>query len=130
MKNGFLVLLSVLLSFILLAYTKARADDVVVVKKGQAVPFDGVLFTKELEKSIRMDIQISEKRIDTLNKLNDLNEKEIDILTKRLNLHQQKTLEMSNREVESENRTFWKNTIYFLSGAIITGLISHGVNGR
>jgi hypothetical protein len=129
-KNGFLVLLSVLLSFILLAYTKARADDVVVVKKGQAVPFDGVLFTKELEKSIRMDIQISEKRIDTLNKLNDLNEKEIDILTKRLNLHQQKTLEMSNREVESENRTFWKNTIYFLSGAIITGLISHGVNGR
>lgn len=130
MKNGLLVLLSVILSFVLLLYTKAKADDVVVVKKGQAVPFDGVLFTKELEKSIRMDIQISEKKIDTLNKLNDLNEKEITILTKRLDLHQQKTLEMSNREVETENRTFWKNTIYFLSGAIITGLISHGVNGR
>ena len=127
MKRFFLILLSILVSF-MISYSQANAQDVKVVKKGETVPFDGVLFTKELEKSIRMDIQLSEKKVDTLSKLNDLNEKEIDILTKRLQLHQQKTIEMADREVESENRSFWKNTIYFISGAIITGLISYGVN--
>lgn len=103
-------------------------QDVKVVKKGEAVPFDGVLFTKELEKSIRMDMKISEKQIETLSKLNELNEKEIDILTKRLELHQEKNREMADREVEAENSTFWKHTIYFISGALLTGLISYGVN--
>lgn len=104
------------------------AEDVKVVKKGDTVPFDGVLFTKELEKSIRMDMQISEKKIDMLTKINDLNEKEINILTKRLELHQEKTAEIIDREVQLENSTFFKNTIYFISGALITGLISYGVN--
>jgi hypothetical protein len=112
----------------MLLYPQAHAQDVKVVKKGEVVPFDGVLFTKELEKTIRMDIQLAEKKVETLSELNDLNEKEIDILTKRLNLYQEKTIEMADREVSNENSTFWKHTIYFLSGAIITGLISYGVN--
>lgn len=115
--------------FILIFFSNlCMAQDVKVVKKGEPVPFDGVLFTKELEKSIRMDMQISEKKIETLSKLNELNEKEIDILTKRLVLHQEKTREMADREVEVENSTFWKHTLYFISGAILTGLISYGVN--
>jgi len=127
MKRSFIILLSIVISFMLL-YPQAHAQDVKVVKKGEVVPFDGVLFTKELEKTIRMDIQLAEKKVETLSELNDLNEKEIDILTKRLNLYQEKTIEMADREVSNENSTFWKHTIYFLSGAIITGLISYGVN--
>jgi hypothetical protein len=55
-----------------------------VVKKGETVPFDGVLFTKEKEKEVRNNIENSEKKIITLAKLNEFNEKEIDILNKRL----------------------------------------------
>jgi hypothetical protein len=126
-KDFFLIVLSMLVSFMLLC-SQAKAQDTKVVKKGESVPFDGVLFTKELEKSIRMDMQLSEKKVDILSKLNELNEKEIDIITKRLELYQRKTTEMADREVDAENRTFLKSTIYFLSGAIITGLISYGIN--
>ena len=104
------------------------AQDVKVVKKGEQVPFDGVLFTKELEKSIRMDMQISQKKIDTLTKLNELNEKEIDILTTRLQIHQEKVKDAVDREVQTENSMFWRQALYFISGALITGLISYGVN--
>lgn len=104
------------------------AQDVKVVRKGEQVPFDGVLFTRELEKSIRMDIQISQNKIDTLTKLNELNDKEIDILTERLKNHQQKVKDIVDREVQTENSMFFRQTLYFISGALITGLISYGVN--
>ncbi len=103
------------------------AQNVKVVKKGDSVPFDGVLFTKELEKDIREDVQKLNKRNDILTKLNEINEKEIDILTKRLVLYQDKSKELVDREIEFERDGFIKNTAYFLSGALITGLITYGV---
>ena len=118
----------VLLVFTLILYCFQVIADVKVVKRGDTVPFDGVLFTKEMEKSIREDLQLSERKVNTLNKLNELNEKEIDILTKRLVNHQKTVSEFSEREVFSENSTFWKSTLYFLSGAVITGLIYYGSN--
>jgi len=119
--------MKILLIFLLITNI-CFAEDIKVVKKDDKVPFDGVLFSKELEKSIRMDMQISEKKIDMLTKINDLNEKEINILTKRLEIHQEKTREIIDREVQIENSTFWRNTIYFISGSLITGLISYGIN--
>jgi hypothetical protein len=107
---------------------QAISADVKTVKKGDTVPFDGVLFTKELEKSIREDIQVNERKINILTKLNDLNEKEIDILTKRLVVHQKVASEFATREVNSENNAFWKNALYFISGAVITGFIHYGAN--
>jgi len=127
MRRFFLILFSIVITFVLL-YPQARASEVKVLKKGESAPFDGVLFTKEMEKSIRMDIQLSEKKVETLNKLNELNEKEIEILSKRLEIHQNKNREFADREVEYENSTFWKHTLYFISGALITGLISYGIH--
>ena len=103
------------------------AEEVKVVKKGESVPFDGVLFTKEKEKEVRADLETSEKKIITLRKLNELSESEITILNKRLELYQNKARELADREVKSENNTFLKNSLYFLSGALITGLIGYGV---
>ena len=74
------------------------ANDVRVVKKGEAVPFDGVLFTKELEKQIRSDIQVLEKKVETLGKINSINEQEIGILNQRVSLYQDKAKEMADRE--------------------------------
>jgi len=103
------------------------AEDVKVVKKGESVPYDGVLFPREKEREIRTDLQTQEKRIITLSKLNELNNKEIDILNKRLELYQEKAKEMADREVKQENNTFWKNALYFVSGAVLTGVIGYGV---
>ena len=103
------------------------AEEVKVVKKGESVPFDGVLFSKEKEKEVRVDLETSEKKIVTLRKLNELNESEITILNKRLELYQNKAKELADREVKSENNTFLKNSLYFLSGALLTGLIGYGV---
>ena len=103
------------------------AQDVKVVKKGESVPFDGVLFTKELEKDIREDMEKLKRRNDILVKINEVSEKEIDIVTKRLILYQEKSKELADREVQSERDQFIKNALYFLSGALITGLISYGV---
>lgn len=111
----------------LLACNLSLAEEVKVVKKGETVPFDGVLFTKEKEKEVRNDLEASEKKIVTLKKLNELSESEIDILNKRLELYQNKAREFADREVKNENNTFLKNSLYFISGALITGLIGYGV---
>ena len=103
------------------------AEDVKVVKKGELVPYDGVLFPKEKEKEIRTDLETSEKRVITLSKLNELNNKEIDILNKRLEIYQDKARIMADREIKQESNTFWKNALYFVSGAVLTGVIGYGV---
>jgi hypothetical protein len=103
------------------------AEDVKVVKKGETVPYDGVLFPKEKEQEIRTDLKTKEKRIITLSQLNDLNNKEIEVLNKRLGLYQEKAKEMADRELKQENNTFWKSALYFISGAVLTGVIGYGV---
>ena len=103
------------------------AQVVKVVKKGEVVPVDGFLFPKELEKDIREDVIKLKKRNEILTKINEVNEKEIDIVTKRLSLYQSKSKELADREVQAERDQFIKSALYFLSGALITGLISYGV---
>lgn len=126
MKKIILIFISFILTFNLLC-SKVFASDVKTVKKGEVVPFDGVLFSREMERSIRENQEFLEKKVNALIKINDLSEKEIEILSKRLEVYQKKTTEMALRETSRENNTFMKHTIYFLSGAIITGLISYGV---
>lgn len=126
MKRIAIFVLSAITTFMIL-YSTTYAQSVKVVKKGESVPFDGVLFTKEMEKSIRMDIQLYEKKVTTLTKLNELNEKENDILTKRVVVYQNKARELADREVRQERDTFWRNALFFVSGALLTGVIGYGV---
>lgn len=118
--------MKLIITFIL-SINIVMANEAKVVKKGEVVPFDGVLFTKELEKDIRNDLQILNKKVDTLNKINEINEKELAIVNKRLSLYQSKADIMAKREVKSEKDSLVKNTLYFLSGALLTGLIGYGV---
>jgi hypothetical protein len=103
------------------------AQPVTPVKKGEQVPFDGILFTKEKEKEVRTALEVSEKRVITLSKLNDLNNAEISILTDRLELYQKKSKELSDRESRLQDSSFLKNSLYFIAGALITGVIGYGV---
>jgi hypothetical protein len=104
------------------------SEDVKVIKKGDIAPFDGVIFTREVERSIREELEFNKVKIDKLTKLNMLNEQELEVISKRLELNQKISRELADREVKIENNSFLKNTLYFLSGALITGIIAHGVN--
>jgi len=117
-----------LLILVYLFTTLAMADEVKVLKKGDTVPFDGVLFSKQLEKEIREEVELNKLRIEKLTKLNELSEREIVVLTKRLEVTQKISLELADREVRKEDKEFLKNTLYFITGALVTGLIAHGVN--
>jgi hypothetical protein len=103
------------------------AEEVKIVRKGEIVPYDGVLFSKDKEKEVRTDLDVSEKKIITLKKLNELNEKEIEILDKRLQLYQKKSTELAELQVKNEKHTSIQNVVYFISGALITGVIGYGV---
>jgi hypothetical protein len=103
------------------------AQSVTIVKKGDSVPFDGVLFPKQKEAEFRTDLQTAEKKVITLTKLNELNEKEISVLTQRLDIYQTKTKDMLELQSKLEQTTFLKSAVYFLSGAILTGVIGYGV---
>jgi hypothetical protein len=116
-----------LLFSLLVISNMCLAQDVKVIKKGETAPFDGVIFTREIEKDIREDIQRLNKRNDILTKLNAVNEKEVEILVKRVSLYQAKSKELADREVSLERDSFIKNALYFISGALVTGLITYGV---
>lgn len=103
------------------------ADQVKVLKKGEAAPFDGVLFTKELEKEIRTNQIIADEKVKLLSRINELNNKEIDVLLNRIDLYQKKSLELSEMNSKIEDTAFIKNAGYFLAGALITGFIGYGV---
>lgn len=115
------------LLILLLSINICFAESVKVVKKGETVPFDGVLFTKELEKDIRNDMELYKKKVEVLTKLDELNNKEIDILSKRLDLYQKKSLELAEKSSKLERDSHLKNAGYFISGALLTGLLGYAV---
>jgi hypothetical protein len=115
---------------LLLITFNAFSQEVVTVKKGDVVPFDGVLFTKERELQIRKEVLEKDflvKKNLLLEELGKLQQTEIDIANKRVDVYQKRTQEMADREVRQENTDFWKSAFYFTAGALIVGIIGYGV---
>src|SRR5574343_1303427 len=116
--------------FLFLITFNCMAQNVVTVKKGDVVPFDGVLFTKEKELQIRQDIlekEALDKKVKLLEELGKVQEEEIDLANKRINNYRKQITEYADREVRTESREFWKSALYFTAGALITGAIGYGV---
>lgn len=118
-----LILIS-LLSF------NCMAQNVATVKKGEPVPFDGVLFSKDKELEIRKEVlekDFLEKKVNLLEELGRTQEKELEIANKRTILYREQSKEFADREVTSENTSFLKGILYFTAGALLTGALSYGV---
>jgi hypothetical protein len=115
---------------LLLSISIANAgDSVVVLAKGAPAPFDGVLFSREMEKQIRqidLDNDYLKRQNTSLIKLNTLSEQENTIITKRYENMQLKANELAEKQVKMENNSFWKTTLYFMSGALLTGVVAYG----
>ncbi len=112
---------------LILSINLCFAEDVKVVKKGEVVPFDGVLFSKELERQIRNDKIILEEKVRILKSINELNIEHNSVLSSRLDLYQKKTTQLIEMNDKIEKSTFIQNAGYFVAGALITGFIGYGV---
>lgn len=115
---------------LLLISFNAFSQQVVTVKKGDIVPFDGVLFTKEKELEVRKEVLEKDfllKKNTLLEELGKIQKDELDIANKRVEVYQKRTQEMADREVRQENTDFWKSAFYFTAGALIVGIIGYGV---
>lgn len=115
---------------ILLVSFNTLAQDVITVKKGDIVPFDGVLFTKEKEMQVRKEVlekDFLQKKNSLLEELGKVQTDQLEIANKRVDLYQKRVQEMADREVRSENREFLRSALYFTAGAILTGVLGYGV---
>ena len=118
-----------LLVFVL-SISIAQAGNTVVLAKNQPAPFDGVLFSKEMEKQIRqidLDNAYLKQQNNSLSRLNAISEEETTIVTKRYENMLLKANELAEKQVKMENNSFWKSTLYFVAGAALTGLITYSV---
>lgn len=128
MKQLKLLVLIVLILNVL--FNNKAFSQVTVVKKGDTVQYDGVLFSKEKELEVRqqvLDLEYEKKRNLRLSDLNILNEKQIDLMHKRIDLYQNRVQQLQERDLSNQDDRLLNNTLYFVSGALLTGLIGYGV---
>ncbi|MFZ4411443.1 MAG: hypothetical protein ACOYOV_00070 [Bacteroidales bacterium] len=119
-----------LLLVFILSISIAHAGNVSVIAKGTPAPFDGVLFSREMEKQIRqtnLDNVYLKQQNASLTRLNDLSEQETSIVTKRYENMALKVNELAEKQIKADNASFWKSTLYFVAGAIMTGIITYSV---
>lgn len=98
-------------------------SQVSTVKKGETVPYDGVLFSKDKELKLREmkeECSIDKKKVELFTKMNELTQKEVDVLTQRVDNYRKEVRE--NRKTSDLEKA-----IYFFAGALLTGAISYGV---
>ena len=112
-----------ILLIICLLLTIDSFGQVATVKKGESVPYDGVLFSKDKELKLREmkeECIVDKKKIELFTKMNELNQKELDVLTQRIDNYRKEVRD--NRKISDFERA-----IYFFAGVVITGAISYGV---
>ena len=121
------------LAYILLFTLSAQAfcDDVLYVQKGVPAPITGYLFSSDREKALRLtdeNLSICTTKTDLLQKKADLTTDMLNLSSQRADLYQ-KNSEALSKELQSHTSdSFWKNSLYFLGGALVTGLIAAGVS--
>lgn len=97
--------------------------QVATVRKGELVPYDGVLFSKDKElklREMREECAIDKKKVELFTKMSELSQKEVDVLTQRVDNYRKEVRE--NRQASD-----FEKAVYFFAGALITGVISYGV---
>lgn len=113
----------------LLLVTNVYADPV-LLKKGDIAPFEGFLFSRELEASNRLRLLDADlyKQLDISNqKIIQYHVQEKDILKQQADLYRNHADNMAKQLVKAEDRSFWRNTLFFITGAVLTTAITFGV---
>lgn len=93
------------------------AQDATVLKKGDPAPFDGVIFTKEKEKEIRL-----------MTETKKLQDEKIDLYDKRIALRDKQLDSLAERVVEQKDESLFTKVGMFILGAAVTTGVAFGVS--
>lgn len=99
------------------------AADVVTLKQNDIVPFDGVLFSHEREKALR----VIDQNLTIANDLNKLYEEKIGIMDKRIELRDTQIDSLTKTLASTREDTIWTKIGFFILGAAVTTGIAYGV---
>ncbi len=103
--------------------SSATCLSVTYLQEGTPAPCSGYLFSPEKEQEVRLKII----DYDRLTKLTERQSSLIDIQDQRLTGQIKLNQELIEKINNSNQKDFWQNTLYFLSGVLITGAISSAV---
>lgn len=110
-------------SMLFIVFSLNTFAEVTTLKKGDIAPYGGVLFSKDAElklREMREEYQVEKKKTELLSKINDMSQKEIDVLTQRVDNYR-------GQVMQNKKSTDLEKVVYFLAGALITGFVSYGV---
>jgi hypothetical protein len=114
-----------------IAIAAPTTAQVQFVEKGQAAPFTGYLFSPDKEKEARQDSESLRyyKTLDETNiKLMALKDREMELIREQSKMWQEQSSELSKQLQQSKDSNFWKTTLYFGLGALLTTALAFGVN--
>jgi hypothetical protein len=118
-------LLRFILIFILLPNLVFGACDkpVSYLQENEKAPCTGYLLTPEKEYEVRTKVY----QFDKLNELVNKQDEIISVLNKRVENQIAYSTLLQNELQERKEKDFWRNSLYFLLGALVTGAVSVAV---
>lgn len=114
------VVASLLLFFTISSF--AFAEDTVVLKKGEAAPYDGFL----IDRAKADKYYLLSETLESCTKISDLRIKESDIQEKRITNLNTELNNMSERLVSQQESSFWGKVGFFFVGAAAASLVAYG----
>ena len=101
------------------------------LEKGQAAPYTGYLFTPEKESEVRQTNEALKlfKLVDESNqRIIGLKDQELALVNSQSKIWRDQSEQLSKELQEQKNSSFWKQTLYFGLGALLTTALAFGVN--
>lgn len=117
-------MMTVILSLLLTLNPLYACDKPVqYLSQGQNTPCTGYLFSPEKELEVRQMKETYNLHLE----VKQLQKERIDILETRIDNYQEYQVELEKELRNREDISFWKNTLYFGLGVLLTGAIATNV---
>lgn len=117
--------------FILCLLPSLVFGQVKYVEKGEPAPFTGYLFTPEKEGEVRQDVESLKyyKLLDESNqRIIALKDKELAAVNANYAIWQKQSEQLSKELEDAKSNSFWRQTLYFGLGALLTTGLAFAVN--
>ena len=120
---------SIVLSLSLISHIAAA--QVKYVEKGEPAPYTGYLFTPEKELEVRQAneaLKYFKLADETNTRIIKLKDDELVLVRQQADIWKNQSDALSKELQEQKNSGFWKQTLYFGLGALLTTALAFGVN--
>ena len=120
-----------LLLFLSIFISQVSLAQVKYLEKGEAAPYTGYLFTPEKETEVRQGAEALKyfKLVDETNgRIIKLKDDELVLVRQQSDIWRTQSEALSKELQGQKNTGFWKQTLYFGLGALLTTALAFGVN--